>query len=136
MKLRNVSIGVSSAVLFGVAWFYVVAPFYKFNEPLSVDWVITALFVVLFNGVPPIISILLSTGSKHFLSHIIAAMVSLCYGYYFVSLASYVMECSRLGVHAGLGILFVGFASLFFLPLWFIAVVIEIWHRRAQERRT
>jgi len=126
MSLRNVSIGLSAAVLLGIVVFL---GNITFGEGI-IHMVLATLGVLLFCGFPPIISIMLSARAKNFFSQVILSAASLFYGVWF----TYVMyEAFYVNSDAlsGVVLLFVGIFFLpILLPIWLVAIVVEIWHRK------
>jgi len=124
MKLRNVSIGVSSCGSLGIVGFLFFADHFSLSDVLFI------LVIGVMCALPQIISIMISAYSSCIFIHIGTMSVSLFHGFFF---ATY---CIR-GFYTGMGTpLILPLLWLFLLPvllpLWFIAIVIEKRRKRKE----
>ena len=131
MKLRAVSIGISSGVLLGIAG---LLGYFCYDG--IVNAVLGSLFFLLFCGTPQTVTIFLATMSRNLFSHILLLTASLLYGAWFVY-GLYVAAYDPSSTSA-LVLLVVGIAALpILIPLWLAVVVPEIWiYRRRQHKQS
>jgi len=120
MILRAISIGLSVAMLLGLAgWWLSYYGLGRYEVPMLMT-------MVTLNGFPLVVSIVISILSRHPLSHIFSATASCLYG------LSYVVFW--VGLFNGwwsLGFFTLAYGILvtpFFLPFWITAIVVEICH--------
>jgi hypothetical protein len=129
MTLRTLSIGLSAAVLLGMAGCVANTGSSGGIEKMLFG---TLLFLP-FYGFPLIVSIVLSAWTKNSLPQCILLTASLLYGVWFayaVYSAFYVSPDPQ----SGLIIMFVGIYALpVLLPLWLVARFVEMYHRKKNQ---
>jgi hypothetical protein len=121
MTLRNVSIGLSAAVLLGIYGFWIFLILSDSNPlMLLIILFIVAPFII-SSVFPQIVSIVISVYSKHLVSHIIAATISVLHGLFFA------VACIH---EVWLYLPFSGILLMpVLLPLGLTAIIIEIYYR-------
>ena len=127
MKLRTLSIGLSTVVLVGV----MCVPAYLGAHDGIANMLFATLFLLPFCGFPPIVSMVIAGYSKASTPQIITATASFLYGIWFIYIAN--LAFSTVDAQGGLIFLFVGIYALpVLLPLWITALVLETRHRKKQ----
>ena len=130
MKLRAVSIGMSSGVLLGIECFLM----YTCPQDDIVSMLCAPFFFLLFCGFPPIVSIFLSVRSKSPISQIVLATTSLLYGSWFAYVC-YDAFFVNLDPQSAIILVFVGIYALpVLLPLWITARVVDMWHCKKSKQ--
>ena len=129
MPLRTLSIGLSAAVLLGICGFWVLVFFFLSEGDLPVIPFIFAPFII-SSVFPQIVSIVISVYSKHLVSHIIAATISVLHGLFFA------VACIH---EVWLYLPFSGILLMpVLLPLGLTAIIIEIcyriYHRKKNQK--
>jgi hypothetical protein len=88
--------------------------------------VLGVLLLLMFGGGPPVVSIIVSICSKSSISQVILAGTSLLYGVWFAYIV-YETFYVHPDPQSGIILVFVGICALpVLLPLWLIAVVVDI----------
>ena len=129
MKLRTLSIGLSFAVLLGVAVTWAIFCVIPYGITSLWEFPLLTLMMASCNF-PPIVSIVISVCTQHRISQILSATASLLYGFFFANYVLFIIEGS--GRVLVLCISWIIEIPIL-LPLWIAALVVDRRYRKKNQ---